>query len=288
MTADQGWFDLDDHDTWYGSDGGVHEFTYIGSLLVYRKLGPPLWCPPPGIRNEVLGFSDDARFRMLKYVAGIDWQAICEAHFITLTYPDDKKRKNKKEFNIDRNNFARNLERRLKTPLAGMWRIEWKRRLTGERKGQYMPHFHLLTFGSVEIPKEQVWNCWERAIREKVYADVDCERMKDKKQAGIYVSKYVGKADRLLGNDTYLNQVVPGRQWGKLRKKLIPRCEERTIRLIDCEVVDTACKKALEGRQEVNIYGNESFTLLGPLAEEIGDFVFDNPVDGQPESCYIT
>src|SRR6266496_5838487 len=113
--------------------GDLLEITYVDANKEYRL---------PGKRAQVGVFTPSARFRMLKLVAQVNWSNVGNALFISLTYPDSRSRKNAYERNMDRHRFFRSMENYLGREVGSLWRVEWKRRLSGKRKGKWECHFH--------------------------------------------------------------------------------------------------------------------------------------------------
>lgn len=142
-----------------------------------------------------------------------------------------------------------------------------------------MPHFHLLVFTVRYIPWLFVNDSWKCTIKYYEKLRTDVRGMRNKKQTGFYISKYSAKLDSSLVNDPYHDVIPSGRQWGKLREERIVRHAAHEVHLPDSEFVEFIREKALNGREQFNPYGNPSFTLLGPLAEEISQAVFGCPLD---------
>lgn len=218
---------------------------------------------------------------MLKMVAGIDWEDAGRCSFITLSYPDHYQGMHYRQMGIQRWMFWRHVEAFAGRNVAAIWRIEWKPRKTGQWIGQLMPHVHMITFREKYLQEDEVRTWWGKAIGWENYVDVDLEWMTSAKQVGMYVAKYVGKESRTLGNASYLSKIPPGRQWGKLRAEAFPMAESRVGRFRDSNKTDWNRAKALEGRPRINEWGNESFTLLGPMAWIIGESIFGKWVDGK-------
>jgi len=271
----------DADDPRYGECGFVNEVLLQGQLLVWRRYSMPRVPHPKKKRKEVHGLSQAARFRMLKMVAGIDWQLAGDCHFLTLTYPDHYHGMHYRQMSIQRWLFWRLAEQKYGKHISGIWRIEWKTRKTGSHVGEIMPHVHVITFKQKYVYEVDVASFWGKAIGWENYVDVDVERMKSPKQVGIYIAKYIGKLSSSLGNASYLSKIPAGRTWGKLRGNGFPMAECRVFRFRNSAWSEACRGKALENRPLVNEWGNESFTLLGDGANLIGKVLLQKHVDGE-------
>lgn len=276
---------LDADDPPLGQMGFRHEVHYQGQLLVWRVFSIRPDRPKPKKRKEVNGLSQAARFRLLKLVASVDWDDAGHCYFLTLTYPDHYLDLHPRQISIHRWMFQRLLENFAGKQISVLWRVEWKPRKSGKWVGQPMPHLHMITFRERYLTETHVASWWGKAIGWENYLDVTCEYMKTPKQVGLYVAKYVGKLSPILGNASYLSKIPPGRQWGKHRGSAFPLAEIRAARFRESTITDWCRQKSLEGRPALNDYGNESFTLLGPMGRVIGETIFGKWVDGEIP-CY--
>jgi hypothetical protein len=236
---------------------------------------------PKGGSKAIHGFSEGARFRCLKYVAGIKWEDVGESYYVTLTYPDhiDWSEHSTRQSHLS--NFQAKLRRHYDRPVAFLWRTEWQTRKSGVCIGLAAPHFHLLVFNCPLLTKTNVWNWWMDCIGEHVYVDVDVEGLYNRERVGLYMAKYAAKQDALLGYVADLDRTVSGGAWGKRYEHLIPRAEtKRWVTTLNDKTA--AIMREARGYCECEMLGyNDSFTVLGPLAAECGRFMARYTVDGE-------
>jgi len=264
---------------WTGDDGRVHEVIFQGKYLKWRVHQPPSNVKQTTKRQPIVEFSKASRLRLLCVFNQVDWRAATPALFITLTYPDNVECRKRKTLNTHRYVFWRSLEKKMGRHIPAIWRLEWKVRLTGELVGEPMPHWHMLAFKEPFIHHDQINYLWQKAIGHEGYVRTETERMRNQRQAGYYISKYLAKVDPSLVIAAYHNKLPTGRQWGILRKSLLPLMPEHRVRLPPGDVVNAARQYAALERPEVNTYGNESFTLLGEKAIAVGEYLFGKGVD---------
>lgn len=177
-----------------------------------------------GKRGKVKGFSRASRRRMMYMLCQTKKQK--KPLFVTLTYPDIFSQ-NPKTYKRDLKVFFQRLMREY--PTAGaVWRLEFKRRLTGTYKGDPAPHFHLLVWGvEYKAMKCFVKDAWWGAVgsenedHHKAGTKVEVVRHKD----GVkrYASKYASKNNE--DNELFLEvskRGAPGRVWGIFNSNNIP------------------------------------------------------------------
>ncbi len=236
---------------------------------------------PPGGSGRIAGFSQGARFRCLKFVSSIDWKNAGECWFVTLTYPDRVDWHEYETRQSHLSNFQTYLRRHYEKPIGFLWRIEWRVRQSGKCVGLIAPHFHLLVFGAPMLTKANVWNWWMQSIGERLYADVDVEELYNQTRVGLYIAKYASKEDTLLGYAANLGNDISGGSWGKRYKGSIPRFPVIRWRTTLNEKVEAVMREA-RGYAECERLGyNDSFTVLGPVAEELGAYCRRYTVDGE-------
>jgi hypothetical protein len=105
-----------------------------------------------GVRGKCKGFSFGSRRRLLDRLNCIAVGAALP-QFLSLTLPDDVFCDSVGEFAKMAKHWLDTFLKRLKRacPAAcGLWRIEWKARLSGLYVGRLFPHFHLLIWGLPE------------------------------------------------------------------------------------------------------------------------------------------
>ncbi len=96
-------------------------------------------------RGVICGFSKQSRRRMQRRLALIDFSAI-PCYFGTITYHEDIPATNE-ERKAQLKALWKRINRRYGNALVGaIWKEELKPRLTGEHKGEIVPHWHLIMF----------------------------------------------------------------------------------------------------------------------------------------------
>lgn len=264
---------------WLGEDGFVHQVLWQGQLLVWRMLQAPPSKSPGAIRGRPGNFSRSSRLRMLKVIAGLDWERSSPCLFLTLTFPDQISIRSNRDISLFRQVFWRRLEKYCGHHVPALWRVEWQVRKTGRKKNYVVPHIHILTFKEHYLPYREVNRWWKETIHVDDYVRTEVKGMSSTRQVGYYVSKYAAKVDCSLVNDAYRNSIPFGRQWGIFRKSLVPMLPESKVRLLPSPATDAARFAYLAARETYNPWGNESFTVLGKEAELIGQFLFAKVVD---------
>jgi len=230
----------------------------------YRKV-PKITTP----RGDITEFSRKSRLRMLKRLATVDWQKIGISQFITLTYPDEVIHTDRHRRNRERYLIHRWIESTVGWQVSGVWRVEWKPRLSGVNKGKVLPHSHMLIFGSGHLDKEEVRSEWGRVIGKVKWVEVDVQHVPEGEAIACYVSKYCGKEEPpgILDNVPYVNKT--GRHYGYLRRDKIPLHSKKVFLLREKMLIDF-----LKGKASTIIPGYdtrycEGFTLLGEAAESV-------------------
>jgi len=157
--------------------------------------------------------------------------------FVTLTYTDEvffdgqlTPKTVKRDLNVLMKRFIRD-----KDNLQTIWKIEWKRRKSGDNVGQLAPHFHLLIDGymdDIADLRRDLGKDWYEIL--KVHNEltpkprIDVQTAKNRRHAGYYVSKYVAKSDEINLEElresedrieAWLSEAGNslGRHWGKSR-----------------------------------------------------------------------
>ena len=127
----------------YASTFASIEFYEGSNFLKVSRNRPPSPQKEPHLRGEVKKFSEASRRRMMDTMAKVKLDAIPK--FVTLTYPD--------HFPMTHEQFKRDLDvlgkRILKRwPNASIiWKLEFKKRKSGENIGKIAPHYHLFIYG---------------------------------------------------------------------------------------------------------------------------------------------
>lgn len=236
--------------------GGVFDYTPLdaslevalgGSLVIAKPVRPagPDGGNVGGVRGAIISFSSGSRRRLMRMIASIERQH--RPTFITLTYPD--------LFEQDIDVWKRDIDvmgKRLarKMPQAAfIWRIEFKRRKSGENKGSIAPHFHLLAYNaSFREIREFVPTAWYGVVgscnREHLSAGSRVERIYSFGGIMRYVGKYISKDD-----------IFPpgwaGRVWGIIGRSNMPFAVRVVISLSEAEGI----KMVRFGRKMVGLKG---------------------------------
>jgi hypothetical protein len=252
-----------------------------GNLLSVKHLTDVKRPPPKGPRGNCKGFTRAVRLRLLKLIATIDWEKCKRGVFVTLTYPDGDEVPTFKQRNKDRYLFWRYVEKYLGRKLPTIWRCEWKPRLSGANKGIYYPHFHLLMMGVEYVSWETIRSWWRTITKKEGALATDIRRVEAGKMAALYVSKYVGKVDQLvsLDNASYLNNA--GRQWGVLRRGMLPRFPVHYVDDLTVEIVAHLRRAAGACLPWYDPTVDEGFTLLGERAKALGNLLLAKGLDYQ-------
>jgi len=255
------------HAVWTGD---LLEVTYLNPHKQYRR---------PGKRGIVKGFTPAARLRMLRTVASICWDDMKRGVFITLTYPDEVATRTNKDRTRDKFLFLRYIENYLGKQIGALWRIEWEKRKSGTRTGQYTAHVHMLCFNCPFIPKEVVRTGWRSALGADGPLITWIDGMKDGRKAARYVSKYCAKAAEksVLDNASYLN--ISGRHWGVHRRDLIPFAWRIHLPLLNDEDI-ALCENLASTVFAYFARGTGvGFSVFGTNAGKVGAELFQRMID---------
>lgn len=270
------------YDAWKERKDCTVRITVQGKLLIAKVLRPPitLSCQKP--TGTYTSFSRAARLRMLKCLARIDFTKVGNPLFITLTYPNREQPLTRKELNMHRFKFFRELEKKIGKQVAAIWRVEWVTRKTGEHTGKVYPHFHIILMTTQFLGHMVINAAWKKAIGEEKYVRTDTEAMANERQAVYYVAKYCAKVESpSLVNGVNLN-IPSGKDWGVHRRNLLPLA---TKEVFECSLRGTLWASLLEMVNDPEAAarsGGESFTLLGDMVEEAMKIVRSKfPLDGK-------
>lgn len=214
-------------------------------------------------------FSRAARLRMMKEIAQIQWQNDTRYSLISLTYPDHVANRTNATHTIDRSRYIRDMEKLVGRPLGILWRKEWKQRLSGERKGEFTLHWHLLAWSTPWIDHRDIRKLWAKILRTGGPLCTDIREAKTAERAAFYAAKYAAKASSCsLDNGAYLNRQW-GRAWGFTRKHLISYYEPKIIRNLSPS--EFALLKALASAewQGIDRGSNQGFTLFSKHGDAI-------------------
>lgn len=246
-----------------------HVTLYIqGKYLSLRFTDNVPHASPSKTRGICRGFTRSARLRLLKSIAKIHWEKFGMGLFITLTYPDEVIDRTYRQRTMDRHRFVRDTEKYLQAKLCGLWRCEWKTRKSGSRRGEIWPHLHLLIATEKYLPAAYARDAWRSIIGCKRLPSIDIMRCMHGEIAGAYIAKYMSKEDESpsLDNPSYLNN--RGRQWGFIRKPLVPFHKQGIVYMPPKRVIEHLQAFARERLAWYDGSKDETFCLLGPNAIE--------------------
>lgn len=240
-----------------------------GNLFTILYESQTKYPPIKGKRGMIRGFSNQARLRMLRFGHTINWETKVRKLFITLTYPDEVMPTRREELSNHKYLFIRAIETILAHRISGIWRLEWKPRLTGMHEGQIVPHWHLILFDIGYISYTTIRLAWKRIVGSEKEPSMRFEKIGDSPKAMGYISKYVAKATPFtnLDKDTYLNRT--GRHYGYVRKSLIPRYEVRYSTQLAENHVWTLLEYLAPYFEWVNPNDPKGFALFGKHADEL-------------------
>jgi len=255
------------HCVWTGE---LLEITYLPVNREYRL---------PGRRGAIKGFTPSARLRMMRTVASVNWERVKASLFITLTYPDEVAERTCSMRTQDRYVFFRSMENYLCKEVGALWRLEWKPRRSGANKGRLFPHVHLIVFGVGFLPWQDIRQWWRSALNVKGSLATDVQRIKGGKVVAKYVTKYCSKPMEVdsLDNASYSNKL--GRHWGIHRRSLIPFCNRWVIPFLDGDDIQLAENAGCQVFKYFTRNAGQGFSLLGPLAEKVGQELFCRMLD---------
>lgn len=255
------------------------EISFAGERLTLHHNDKRPHVRQPGIRKQCSEFTKAARFRMLKWIAEINWPEVGPSLFITLTYNDeiihdDNERRNKEKYL-----FLREIENHLGRQISSIWRVERVTRKSGDRQGQSVPHIHLFVFGVRFVASDLLRLWWQKSVRSERPCRVNVERPADGKTATKYIAKYCGKPTppSNLVKVTYLNK--PGRSWGTHRKRGVPVHPTVRFPLLEPSLVYWIRGKAGTKLRYLDLDFAETFTVLGDLALEIKSEILKKSLD---------
>lgn len=107
---------------------------------------------------------------------------------------------------------------------AGIWKLELVPRKSGQNKGKYAPHYHILLMGAAgveDLLEFRVWlsKAWYEVVKsddeKHLYAGTQCRPVESRAHAMRYVSKYIAKQDTSPQALWQLRILQTGRVWGK-------------------------------------------------------------------------
>jgi hypothetical protein len=168
--------------------------------------------------RQIMEFSYQARMRMLKFVATVNYDGLRKSLFMTFTYPDECLPRAKDQTNKDRYLIWRVIEKVMGRKVCGIWRKEWQVRKSGKFQGQRQPHFHFLLFDVGYTPYKKIRLAWRRIIKAKKEPSMKFVPCGNSAKVAGYVSKYVAKVEPSSNLDNVVHLNSPGRHYGFFRK----------------------------------------------------------------------
>lgn len=203
-----------------------------GSLIEVNKGHIKLDPKGGGIRGPITGFSQAARRNFIHKLGTVNKTKL--PLWVTLTLPDEF------DVNVQQlrkffERFRRRLERR---GCSGIWRLEWKRRISGLHVGEWYPHYHLMIWGAELIEfrawmAKAWWLCCGKLSTAHLSAGTNAKPVETWKQLCWYVSKYMAKVE-----DLPIDLDNIGRLWGVVNPDAIPWAE-----LIEWTIPDKTANK---------------------------------------------
>ena len=173
-----------------------------------------------GKRGKVRGFSKASRRRLLKLFARLKGDAL--PLFVTLTLPDGVAH----DGQALKDKYLRRFKARLarKFPRAAyIWRMEVKRRKSGEQIGEPVPHVHLVLWNVPMMPELREWlsltwyECVGSGDPKHLAAGTQVQQASGSRQVKAYASKLYAAKDT---DDGTIDE--QGRAWGILQEQFLP------------------------------------------------------------------
>lgn len=253
--------------------------TSQGELFQFQVVMPKMDHYTGGKKNMVFHFSRQSRLNLLKLIAALDWDALGQPLFITLTYPNECLPLDAYEVNLQRWRFQRYVEQYLGETVPSLWRIEWKPRLSGAKKNYLYPHLHLLSFTPKYLPHGDVREWWQKSIRTSLYVRTDVQRAIKGTNGGFYVAKYASKDSSSLVHAAYLSSAFPGRSWGIMRKELLVYKSRLQVRLAPKDIPWDELGTVTDKMGNDRPFQNASFTLFGTVAIRVAKHLMADVLD---------
>jgi hypothetical protein len=176
---------------------------------------------PGGKRGRIVGFSEESRLRMLKFMHTIEFS---EGVLITLTYGNkwqEESLETKKHLQAWRRYFEKKYGK-----LPMIWKLELQ--LRGA------PHYHIYVMKKVFVDIPDAGKAWHKIVgskqdvHEKIGVDVKSVGVgSGVRQVGKYIGKYVSK---LVTKEEEDEIKYRGRYWGHWN---VEQAEPKECRLVD-------------------------------------------------------
>ena len=161
-------------------------------------------------RGDITGFSSASRRRLFKFCAAVNWDALPNSYFVTLTYPGEYPTDGlrvKRDLDTFRKAWSREYH-----DLRAVWKLEFQ--------GRGAPHFHLAITGGEDIEQVKAWtsNAWYRIVGSGDLRHLEAGTQVQSLQGNpaAYFAGYVGLSK---GSKEYQHKVPDnyenvGRFWG--------------------------------------------------------------------------
>lgn len=169
-----------------------------------------------GARKPIKEFTKKSRNNMMRTLAKV--RGANAGLFIHLTYPDEAL-PDVKKLRRDRDVFFKRMRREYPAA-AGVWRVEFEDRKSGQFVGRVVPHIHVLLFQAkgYNLVRMIMWVAlaWFQVVGsgllKHLKAGTRVERINSRRHAMYYASKYVAKSSE---HEIPIEEYgLPGRFWG--------------------------------------------------------------------------
>lgn len=194
--------------------------------LIRPYRGEPAGASDKSKRELITHWSEKSRQRLRWLIANIKKEALAQALFVTLTYPEAFPACDDHEtYKGHLNHFTVSLRRYFHNRVSGIWKLEFQKRGAA--------HYHLLLLG---IPQQSLesfrtWTAleWFKVVGsgddKHLRAGTGVEAAKSANGAACYLAKYISKDDQTRpGNFT-------GRYWGVIGREQLPMSSVQTVLL---------------------------------------------------------
>jgi hypothetical protein len=232
-----------------------------------------------GLRSTIRQFTRQSRFRMFKMIATLDWRQAGKGLFVTLTFPDAMLPCTAKQRMRWLAEWFRKLELYLGRQVSAVWRCEWAERLSGEHKGMFLPHYHLLIFSVSYVPWQTIRKLWRDTLGYDGYVRTDVRRLSSKKDHGVYIAKYCAKMPDVHSLVNVAYSRIDGRHWGYYRQRLLPRAERMYFSDLSLATVMTLRDIADRELPWYDIECDAGFALIGTAGERLAKACLDFCLD---------
>ena len=185
-----------------------------------------------GFRGKIREFSKESRTRLMKKLSNYYDHV---SHWQHLTFADEIFDFCSFDNVVEKSSYKLKLlsewYKRQSFPCSVIWRREYEPRKSGSRKGQLLPHFHLLFVSEKKLTELQVRvmslriaTAWWRInkgphkmLKVNTHAS-SWAKIQDPIHASRYVSKYIAKTT----GDIFPEGASLGRFWGMIQKDTLP------------------------------------------------------------------